>query len=249
MLRSRIFKIFEKVVRNFVPELKINQKSVPYLLQKRAVQTSVEFIEKHMILAEPFHTREGLYKFLFERIPEKGLLLEFGVHNGESINMFAALTDREVHGFDSFEGLPEDGSIPTRNKGGSKWFTGKMTRQGRLPAVRENVKLYKGWFDDVLPKFVRDHASEKAAFLHIDCDIYSSTASVFRNFEHALTPGAIILFDEYLNYEGWQKHEHKAFMEFAKRLQMEYEFIAYAYYGAVACVIRNIGVQSVDSKD
>ena len=243
MLRSKIFELFEKVVRNFFPELRIDKKSMPYLLRKRAIEASVDFIEKHMALAEPFHTRQGLYKYIFERLPEKGLLLEFGVHNGHSINMFAALTDRDIHGFDSFEGLPKDKGIPSRNDGGNKWYSGKMTNEGRMPTVKKNVKLYKGWFDDVLPKFVNEHTSEMAAFLHIDCDIYTSTASVFQNLEHALIPGTIILFDEYLNYEGWQKHEHKAFMELVARRQLEYEFIAYAYYGAAACVIRRIGVQ------
>jgi len=242
MLRNKIFEIFEKVVRNFSPELKIGKKSMPYLLHKRAIETSAAFIEEHMLFAEPFQTREGLYQYLFERLPETGLLLEFGVHNGYSINIFADLTSRQIHGFDSFEGLPNDGLIPSRNDGGSKWFAGKMTNQGRMPTVRENVNLYKGWFDEVLPEFVNAHSDETAALLHIDCDIYSSTVSVFQNFEKKLAPGTIILFDEYLNFEGWQRHEHKAFMELVERLDLKYEFIAYAYYGAVACVIRSIGI-------
>ena len=249
MLKRKIFDIFKKIVRNFFPELRMDKKSLQYLLYKRAIESSAAFIEQHMLFAEPFQTREGLYRFLFERLPEKGLLLEFGVHNGHSINMFAALTSRQIHGFDSFEGLPNDALIPSRNDGGSKWFAGKMTNRGHMPTVRENVRLYKGWFDEVLPEFVNDHAGETAALLHIDCDIYSSTASVFQNFEKTLVPGTIILFDEYLNFEGWQKHEHKAFMELVERLSLEYEFIAYAYYGAAACVIRNIGVQPISPKD
>ncbi len=227
----------------------MDKKTLQYLLFKRAIETSAEFIELHMLYAEPFETRVGLYRYIFERLPSEGLLLEFGVHNGHSINIFAEMTSRDIHGFDSFEGLPCDGLIPSRNDGGSKWYTGKMTNQGTMPTVSGNVRLHKGWFNDVLPKFVNDHAGETAALLHIDCDIYSSTASVFQNFEKLLVPGTIILFDEYLNFEGWQRHEHKAFMELVARLNLKYEFIAYAYYGAAACILRKVDAIRSSSKE
>ena len=42
-----------------------------------------------------------------------GLVLEFGVRFGVSIRQIAALANQPVHGFDSFEGLPESwGSEP-----------------------------------------------------------------------------------------------------------------------------------------
>ena len=43
-------------------------------------------------------------------MPDQGLILEFGVWSGKTINMIADNVgqSRQVHGFDSFEGLPED---------------------------------------------------------------------------------------------------------------------------------------------
>ena len=45
-----------------------------------------------------------------------GLYCEFGVYQGASINFIAERADSVVHGFDSFEGLPEDW-WPGRKKG------------------------------------------------------------------------------------------------------------------------------------
>ncbi len=49
--------------------------------------------------------------------------------------------------------------------------------------------------------------SSHIAILHIDCDVYSSTAVVF---QHALPysgPGTVVLFDEYWNYPMFAEHE------------------------------------------
>ncbi|WP_051656756.1 hypothetical protein [Butyrivibrio sp. AE3004] len=73
-----------------------------------------------------------------------------------------------IYGFDSFEGLPED------------WFTASTDfnegslRQGKIPEVRKNVELVVGLFDATLTDFLEAH-KENVAFMHIDCDLYSST--------------------------------------------------------------------------
>lgn len=227
------------VVRSLFPELRLDSKSFRYLLGKRAVVSSVEFVQQHMLYAEPFETREGLYQYAVDRAPKSGLILEFGVHNGNSINAIAALTEQTVHGFDSFEGLPSDGTIPMASDGGVKWFAGKMDMGGLLPNVRDNVQLYKGWFDSTLPEFYQAHTGD-IALLHIDCDIYSSTKCVFDNSKGRIGPGTIIIFDEYLNFEGWERHEHRALTEFAADVDLRYEFIAYTYLGGA--VVRVLGI-------
>ena len=79
-----------------------------------------------------------------------GLYCEFGVASGRTINFIAERApDRTIHGFDSFEGLPQD------------WRSGfrKGTfRMDGLPAVRSNVELHQGWFNETLPAFVEQHS-------------------------------------------------------------------------------------------
>ena len=48
------------------------------------------------------------------------------------------------------------------------------------PEVRSNVRLYKGWFEQTIPEFLAQQQQQqgqrlRVGFVHMDCDIYSST--------------------------------------------------------------------------
>lgn len=147
-----------------------------------------------------------------------GLVLEFGVFSGRTINHLAALDPGSIIGFDSFEGLPEDwrADVPKST----------FQRAGP-PEVKTNVELVIGRFEETLPAFVAANPAP-VAFLHIDCDLYSSTKTVFRFLRERIGPGAVIVFDEYFNYVGWRNHEYKAFAEFIAETGLTYH-----YFGAV----------------
>jgi Macrocin-O-methyltransferase (TylF) len=89
------------------------------------------------------------------------------------------------------------------------------------------VTLHKGWFDQTLPPFLAAHG-EDVAFLHVDCDIYSSTVTIFHALEKRLKPGAVIVFDEYFNYPNWQRHEWRAFQEFLRETGFGYRYLGFA---------------------
>ena len=95
------------------------------------------------------------------------------------------------------------------------WRSGfaKGAFAGDLPVVPNNVKLIKGWFDETLPSFVSSNL-DPVSLLHVDCDLYSSTKTIFELLAKRIVPGTVIVFDEYWNYPGWKVHEHKAFAEF-----------------------------------
>lgn len=156
--------------------------------------------------------------------------MEFGVFAGNSINLLSAIKpDKIFYGFDSFKGLPE------------MWRDGfdkaAFNRDGNLPQVNENVRLVKGWFNETLPAFVKEHP-EKCAFIHIDCDLYSSTKTIFEMLKNQIVSGTVITFDEYFNYPGWQEGEYKAFMEFIAWSGLEFEYIARTNHEQVAVKIK-----------
>lgn len=130
-----------------------------------------------------------------------GIVLEFGVHGASSINYIARrLPDAEIHGFDSFKGFPDDGRPDWTND----------FALSKLPKVRANVTLHVGFFADTLPEFVRNNErdlSDRLLLLHVDCDIYSSAATVFENLGRFLGPGKVIVFDELANYPHFQVNE------------------------------------------
>ena len=150
--------------------------------------------------------------------PDK-LWLEFGVASGKTINYISKFTPHLVYGFDSFEGLPE--------KWREGFNKGAFSQQGRLPAVRPNVRLIKGWFSDTLPQFLRQHADKKISFLHLDADLYSSTKQVLDLVKDRLAPNCIMVFDELINYPGFAgpNGELRAFSEFVQENNVKFEWI------------------------
>ncbi len=153
----------------------------------------------------------------------KGLWLEFGVWNGSSINYIARKTADTVFGFDSFEGLPSDWS-----QGGTRDSLVKADhfKVQRLPSVRGNVQLVKGWFDATLPPFLAQHP-EPVAFMHIDSDVYESAKTVLDCLGDRLVKGSIIVFDELYNYPKWEEHEYKALQEFLAKSGKKISYLGY----------------------
>lgn len=194
----------------------------PYTgLQERARNATLDFISDEMPDAISFDTPQELMRYALSLISVDGIIAEFGVNEGGTISFIGKQRQNEaVHGFDSFEGLPEDWS-------GNKMQAGYFNRKGRLPRVPSNVTLHPGWFDSSLPKFLAEHCGP-AAFLHIDCDLYSSTATIFDTFAPRIVPGTVMVFDEYFNYPNWQHHEHKAFEEFKARSGQKFKYVAYS---------------------
>ncbi len=150
----------------------------------------------------------------------KGLALEFGVRFGTSIRQIAALAKQEVHGFDSFEGLPEVWHHEPK---------GSYTTKGVIPAVPQNVKLHAGWFEDTLPGFLQEHSGD-IRFINIDCDIYSSTKTVLTLLASRIVPGTVIVFDEYIGNEHWREDEFKAFQEAVAHNSWNYEYLCFSIF-------------------
>jgi hypothetical protein len=173
----------------------------------RALQRTVDYIDHAMPNALGFDSQREIIDFSLRAVAIDGFFLEFGVFTGGTICFMARrMTRKTIHGFDSFEGLPE--AWAGFNLGGKAFDV-----QGKLPRVPANVQLHKGYFDASLPKWLAENLGP-IAFIHLDCDLYSSSKTIFHLTAHRLVPGTIILFDEYFNYPNWEEHEFKAFQEF-----------------------------------
>jgi hypothetical protein len=206
-MRQQIIDFFDKAAnRAFRPMLfKARNGSFDVLevASLKACFESAEYYEKHLIQARPFQNDLELLSHAASLAKPAGLWLEFGVASGRTISHLASQHDGNVYGFDSFEGLPEN------------WRSGYPKGQfaGALPPVPDNASLIKGWFDKTLPMFLREHR-EDLSFLHVDCDLYSSTKTIFELLGARMKPGTVIVFDEYWNYPGWKEHEYRALEEF-----------------------------------
>jgi hypothetical protein len=161
--------------------------------------------------------------------PESGLLLEFGVFKGESINFFSERCEKfHFFGFDSFEGLPYDWA-------GTHIPAGRCNLNGVRPPVRDNVTLITGRIEKTLPKFLSGNKEKAIFFAHIDTDIYESAKAILPEIKPRLVSGSIILFDELICYPGWRHGGYKALQEVFPR--ESYEFIAFSKYEAAIRIV------------
>jgi hypothetical protein len=152
-----------------------------------------------------FKNRYQLYDHIAATLAGKRVLyLEFGVHRGESIRYWAKLLshpESQLHGFDSFEGLPENWDYVAG--------TGYFSTNGEIPAIDDlRVRFIKGWFQETLPDY--RPPSHERLIIHCDADLYSSTAFVLKQLKPYMTPNTILIFDEFSD----RLNELRAFDEF-----------------------------------
>ncbi|PIW28917.1 MAG: methyltransferase [Rhodobacterales bacterium CG15_BIG_FIL_POST_REV_8_21_14_020_59_13] len=188
---------------------------------RRAARDTYDFIDQNMRHALYNENQFAVLHSKRDVIGESGTeILDLGVYKGGSTRALSkSFPSHSIHGFDSFEGLPEDWSHAMKGQFGEL--------KGSLPEMPKNVTLYKGWFDETLPVWAKNHVDKKIALLRVDCDIYSSTKTIFDCIGHYLEPGSWICFDELIGYYGWQDHEYKAFSEFLDKRRMKCDYIAY----------------------
>jgi len=201
--------------------LEEDAKNIDRALQKKALESTVNFIlnEKRLIKSRVFENKYELLKYSISHITLDGLIIEFGIYKGETISFIAnLLQNKQIYGFDSFEGLPETWRY--------NFYKGTF-KLDNLPKIKENVVLVKGWFEKTLPEFIEKHRNIPASFIHIDCDLYSSTKTIFNYLKNNIVAGTVIVFDEFFNYIGWEEGEFKAFNEFINENNVEFEWLGF----------------------
>ena len=159
----------------------------------------------------PTDARAMLIERLFRLVQHvPGNVVECGVRAGNSLGYLTYLaktSGRDIWGFDSW--LPGDAekaplldieqahpttpsyadALDSITNALSKWGFGIS-----------DVTLVRGWFVDTL------HATDTGplAFIHIDSDIYSSYMDALGALWPRLSPGGIVLFDEYQSEDKWR---------------------------------------------
>jgi len=210
----------------------------PYrFLYQDSVKESADYLKPHInkiIFLDDFigeNTCAFWYQYVVQAASVDGIHAEFGVFEGRNINKFSQInTDIKWYGFDSFYGLNEDWK-------GGLYAKGHFSLNGNPPQVNENVELVIGKFQDTLPKFLSEH-SKPFAVINIDCDTYESTNYVLKTIgKERIVKGTIICFDEYLGYVGWEFNEFKAWQEFCKENNVQYEYIIVSNWAVAIKII------------
>jgi O-methyltransferase len=180
-----------------------------------------------------FAERTQLYDFLNAKVLGGAAIdyLEFGVFKGESIDYWSKANrdpQSRFYGFDTFTGLPEN------------WqkFTGHMSKDtfdcgGATPQIDDSrITFVKGLFQDSLDGFLADFQRRSPLVLHNDSDLYSATLYVLTRCHDLLTPGSIVVFDEFSSV----LNEFKALQDYCSAYCRNYEVLGVtaAYFAQVA---------------
>lgn len=221
------FSLLIRIIRYI--EINTNEDQAPKYIYKKYEKENLDecynFFKKHLskslLIDQIKDIRLLSINKAIELNGENGHFLEFGVFDGESINLFSKQINNNIYGFDSFEGLKDDWT-------GHNLPSGHFDRKGKIPKLKKNVVPVVGWAQDTLPKFIKDEKISKVSFLHMDLDTYESTKFVLKELKNYLTKNSIIIFDQLYNYPGWKEGEFKALTEVFQ--ENEYEYIAFGKY-------------------
>lgn len=160
--------------------------------------------------------RQNVWDVVINEVKNRRILyLEFGVARGDSIRYWSEhllSSDTKLHGFDSFEGLPEEGG---------PWKRGQFDTGGRVPHLEDpRVEFFKGWFQETIPSYSwPDH---EILVVNMDADLYSSTIFVLYQIRQYIVPGTFIYFDEMNHLD----HEPLAFSHFQRETGLTFELVA-----------------------
>lgn len=164
-----------------------------------------------------------------------GDIVECGVWRGGSMLAVAKTllevgdTERELHLYDTFEGMSEptehdkrhDGKsaadmLATSDKSSGVWAYATLEdvqetmAQAAYPG--ERVHYYKGKVEDTIP----GDAPEKISILRLDTDWYESTRHELEHLWPRLVPGGVLLLDDY----GWWDGARRAVDEWLAELKV-----------------------------
>jgi hypothetical protein len=203
--RADAFKRVLKVVGSLLPGERL--KAATYL---NCIAAPRKFVRKSI---GGFYRMDHIYDVCreFGRLYEgKFSILEFGVADGYSFTKklyatrYLEMEDQViVHGFDTFEGLPENRDRADRALvEGEEWIEGQY--HGRYEDLfsycasrYSNFRLHKGLFQDTLTDGLLAEFEEHLPILiWIDCDYYSSTRQVFERLTPYIPSGCVIYFDD-----------------------------------------------------
>lgn len=164
-----------------------------------------------------------------------GFVAEYGVDKGHSfIQLCGLFEDDTVYGFDSFEGLEDNG----------KW-KGNITHQDTfrnggkiLFDVPSNGEIVPGWFDDTLP--TQGYDKLRAKFINIDCDNCDASMLVMEHVRPYLVPGSVVVLDDYFCQFNFEiNSQFSAWKTFTEKHGISYDYI-YCCAPAVTVIITDV---------
>jgi hypothetical protein len=189
--------LYENISLNFIQKKKIGN----FLIDK-AFEDKAKYIPSK---------KDYFYECLaYMKNYQNTIFLELGVGDGGTAKIISEFfSEKQIYGFDSFEGFKNE---PKKN---SFWKSyQEIFRNRKIPKLPKNYVLIKGYLEETFDDFVKKNKLQEVDtfLIHFDMDVYEP-AKLILNFIRESKKKTIIMFDEFYNYEEFEKHEWRAFYE------------------------------------
>jgi predicted O-methyltransferase YrrM len=171
------------------------------MLNNHAVEEDEKFWELYTAtlnenaVVQPFEDFFNLYQLVLKTRKVPGAIAELGVYRGGSARLIASLKgDKELHLFDTFEGMPEVHADADHHRTGD--FSGSSLEEvKRYLSAYDRISFYKGFFPDSAKELAKTPI--RFSLVHLDADIYESTKAGLEFFYPRTVPGGIIISHDY----------------------------------------------------
>jgi len=177
---------------------------------------------------------------LFKRtLDVPGSIAECGVFKGAGwfywlklLNIYAPGERKFVYGFDTFKGFSEE--LLDYEKYSAKEFVEDAGFNGinaddlLSQAVGygfHNGRLVSGEVTESIPEFVQKNRGIRFSLVNLDFDTYEGTKVALENFAPLMSPGGVIILDEY-GKEGWG--ESDAVDEYVRKHGLQIKSVRYS---------------------
>ena len=151
----------------------------------------------------------------------RGEIVEFGIFKGNSFfrwikfrDLLEQTSSRKIIGFDIFGDFPEANFDDDKNRrdafvaetnGGKSISYEEINELLHLQRLEKNTEIIKGDILVTLDEYLGNNPQLKISLLHIDVDLYEPTKLILERLYERVTPGGIIILDDYGAFAGTNK--------------------------------------------
>ena len=157
------------------------------------------------------------YELFKKSLQVPGDIIECGVFKGvgfmywlKLLAIYAPASTKRVIGFDTFSAFAD--TLLPYEKETAKSYTDEAFFEGVDPdevlahakraGLADRAELVAGDLMQTAPQYVKDNPGFRISLLHLDLDTYHGSKVVLENFYSMVTPGGLIVLDEYA-VRGW----------------------------------------------
>lgn len=178
-----------------------------------ATAESLQSYDHFLANAGPDRLQKILARYeLFKQASEvPGDIVECGVFKGSGVYLwakllllFSPLSERRIVGFDFFDAdrsidfaREDDKTVLDEHADGWTQTGEIIDRVGAMGLDADRIELVAGDVCTTTAAYVKENTGFRISLLHLDVDNYEGTKAILEHLYPCVTPGGVVVFDEY----------------------------------------------------